>query len=138
MENSKQKDLEILIAVRSHRTTPADEFHRIFDYNWLDYRENMISLYNKGFFVAAHHDTIQGLTNWRLTGAGKDRIEALLLERSNDISKKHFRLTASQETEILSTMTKAEKMRAFPVWHLFSGIFNLISHLTVRMRRPVH
>jgi hypothetical protein len=138
MENSKQKDLEILIAVSSHQTTPADEFHRIFEYHWLNYRKNMISLYNEGFFVAAHHDTIQGLTNWKLTGAGKNRIEELLLERSNDISKKHFNLTASRETEIPASMIKTEKVRTFPVWQLFSGIFNLVSHLSVRIRRPVH
>jgi hypothetical protein len=138
MENNKQKDLEILMAVGSHQTTPADEFHKIFDFNWLDYREHMISLYNKGFFVAAHHGTIQGLTNWKLTGAGKSRIEALVLERSVDISKKNFHLTATQESDILASMTNAEKMRAFPVWHLFSAMFNLVSNLFLRFRRSAH
>jgi hypothetical protein len=138
MENNKQKDLEILMAVNSHQTTPADEFHKIFDYHWLDYRKNMISLYNKGFFVASHHDSIQGLTNWKLTGAGRRRIEALVFERSTDISKKNFNLTASQKSDILASMTKAEKMRAFPVWHALSVIAYFISHLFPRFKRPAH
>jgi hypothetical protein len=88
MENRKHMEIEILVAIRNNKSTPADEFYKIFDYQWLDYRKTMISLFNKGLFTATNHNKIPGLIVWELTGAGECRLTELLLERSDDLSKR--------------------------------------------------
>ena len=88
MENSKQKELEILVAIRNSPAIPADEFHKIFGEDWLYYKKFMISLYHNGFLIHVSHDTIPGLKIWELTGVGNRMLTELLLERSNDLSKR--------------------------------------------------
>ena len=88
MENSRQKELEILVAVRNSPTTPADEFHKIFGDDWLDYKKYMFSLYNNGLLMHAPHNAIPGLKIWELTGVGNRALTDLLHERSSDLFKR--------------------------------------------------
>ncbi len=99
MENNRQKELEILIAIRNSPATPADEFHKIFGEDWLDYKKSMISLYNNGLLMHASHNTIPGLKIWELTGVGNRVLTDLIHERSNDLSR---RLTEPQNSNKLS------------------------------------
>jgi hypothetical protein len=126
MENNKQMELEILIAIRNNQTIPADEFHTIFDDRWPDYRTSMVSLYNKGLLINSCHAIIPGLNIWELTGAGKLRISELLFERSNDLAK------------MLSEKIKIKKLLIFPVWSSLLGISNFVSHFPSRFKRQVH
>jgi hypothetical protein len=88
MENSKHREIEILIAIRNNQATPADEFFKIFEYNWPRYRKHMLSLYSRGLLINARHDVVPGLTIWKLTEEGMCGLEELLLERSDDLSKR--------------------------------------------------
>jgi hypothetical protein len=88
MENSKQMELEILIAVKNSPTLPMDEFPTLFGEDWMDYKRYMISSYNNGLLNQVWHHIIPGLKIWELTGVGKRVLTELLLERSNDLSER--------------------------------------------------
>jgi len=87
MEKHEQRELEILIAIRNHPKTPIDEFCKIFDCSWPEYREVMSDLYDDGLFIISSHEIIAGLNRLELTGNGKRRESELLLERSTNLSK---------------------------------------------------
>jgi hypothetical protein len=99
MENIKQMELEVLIAIRNNPKTHVDEFYKIFECCWPEYRTLMGDLYNKGLFIISRHELIRELNRLELTDMGKRRETELLLERSNALSK------------ILSAPKKAKKPR---------------------------
>jgi hypothetical protein len=125
MENSKQMELEMLIAIRDNQTIPADEFYKIFDECWPDYKNCLVSLHNTGLLIKSRHDIIPGLKTWKLTNAGNYRITDLLLKRSNDLSE---RLTGPK---------KIKKLRTFRNWNPLR-IADLVSHVSLRLKRAVH
>jgi hypothetical protein len=87
MGKHQKRELEILIAIRNHPKTPIDEFCRIFDNCWPEYRSVMSDLYNEGLFIISSHEIIPGLKRLELTGNGRRRETELLLERSINLSK---------------------------------------------------
>ena len=82
MEKSKQMELEILVAIRNNPNVSVDEFYKIFDGCWREYRICMGELYNQGLFIISPHEIIPGLNRLELTDTGKLRESELLLERS--------------------------------------------------------
>jgi hypothetical protein len=87
MEKSKQMELEILVAIRNNPKTPADEFYKIFDCCWPEYRESMSYLYSQGLFIISRHEIIAGLNRLELTRTGKSRETELILEREAGLSR---------------------------------------------------
>jgi hypothetical protein len=118
MENRKHKELEILIAIRNNQAIPADEFYKLFDDRWPDYKESMGSLFTKGMFKLS--------TKLELTSAGKRRVTELLCERSGDLSN------------ILLIRSKTKKLRTFPVRSPLTGIMDMVSYFSLRFKRQVH
>lgn len=118
MENIKRRELEILMAIRNNQAVPADEFHKLFDDRWPDYRESMASLYTKGMFILS--------SKLELTSEGKRRVTELLCERSGDLSN------------ILLIGRKTKKSGNFPVRNPLSGIMDMVSHFSLRFKRHVH
>jgi hypothetical protein len=126
MDNIDQMEIEILTAIRNNQTVPADDFYKLFENCWSEYRENMAALYHKELFIISRHDTIPGLNRLELTGKGKLRIADLLYQRSNDLSKK------------LSEPKKAKKARTFPALNSILRIGDFVSHFSVRAKRQAH
>ena len=118
MENIKRRELEILIAIRNNQAVPADEFCKLFDDRWPDYKESMGSLYTKGMFILSN--------KLELTSAGRLRVTELLCERSNDLSN------------ILLIGMKSKKLQTFPDRSPLSGIMDFASHFSLRFKRQVH
>ncbi|HSZ32301.1 MAG TPA: hypothetical protein VK772_03275 [Puia sp.] len=87
MEKSKQMELEVLVAIRNNPKAPVDEFYKIFDCCWPEYRESMSYLYCQGLFVISKHETIPGLNRLELTRTGKSRETELLLELEAGLSR---------------------------------------------------
>jgi hypothetical protein len=111
MDKSKQMELEILVAIRNNPNVPVDEFYKVFDCCWPEYRKCMSESYNQGLFIISPHEIIPGLNRLELTDTGKSRETELLLERSNDLSK------------IISEPKKIRKTRAmFRIPHLLKPI----------------
>lgn len=107
MDKSKQMELEILVAIRNNQNVPVDEFYKIFDCCWPEYRKAMGDLYNQELFIISPHEIVPGLNRLELTETGKRRETELLLERSNDLTK------------IISEPKKVRKSRSmFRIPHL--------------------
>jgi hypothetical protein len=126
MENIKQVELEILIAIRNNETIPADEFYKLFDHRWPEYRKSMGSLYDGGLFIISRQYNKPGANKFELTPDGKLRVTELLSERSEDI---HIKL--SEGKKVRSSETSAWRSS-------LSGIIDFVSAFSLRFKRQVH
>ena len=126
MENIKQVELEILIAIRNNEAIPADEFYKLFDHRWPEYRKSMGSLYDRGLFIISCQFNMPGANKFELTRDGKLRVTELLSERSDDI---HIKLTEGNHVRNLETSAW---------WSSLPGIIDFASHFSLRFKRQVH
>lgn len=126
MDNITQMEIEILTAIKNNQSAPADDFYKLFENCWSEYRENMAALYKNELFIISRHDAIPGLNRLELTGKGKLRIADLLFQRSNDLSKK------------LSEPKQTKKSRTFPALSSLLRIGDFVSHFSIRAKRQAH
>ena len=115
MEQVKQLELLILIAIRNNRNIPSDEFSKLFDQNWPDYSLRFNVLTTEGLFIHSTLEHMPGLNRYHLTRKGKLRITELLNERSSEISVK------------LAQLKQGKYFTPVPGWNIFSGMKGFLS-----------
>lgn len=125
MQNTKQMELEILIAIRNNQTIPAYEFHKLFDHNWPDFRKSMDTLYDQRLFIISSQDKMPGSHILELTPEGNRWVTKLLSECTNEI---HMNLSGHKQVRNLETSTR---------WSSLFGIIDLVSAFSFRFKRQI-
>jgi hypothetical protein len=99
MEKLKEMELELLITIRNNETTESNQFYKLFENRWPEYRECLSILFDKGLFVNADLQAMPGLKKFELTKQGNDRVSQLLSERSHAVHVKLAHLRRSKNLE---------------------------------------
>ena len=123
MEQVKQYELLILIAIRNNVTIPTDEFYKQFGDKWSVFSDRFNDLAAEGFFIKAEQET--GLYRYELTKKGKHRVMELLNERSGEISAK------------LAQLKQRKHFKTFSRSNTFLGITGFLTSISIRLiRKP--
>src|ERR1700742_3923030 len=99
MEKLKEMELEILITVRNNETVESNQFYKLFENRWPQYRDCMSILYDRGLFINADLLAMPGLKKFELTKQGNNRVSQLLSERSHAVHVKLAHLRRSKNLE---------------------------------------
>lgn len=120
MEQVKQLELFILIAIRNNRNIPAGEFYKLFDQNWPVYSHRFNEIITEGTFIQSTLEHMPELHRYHLTRKGKTRITELLNERSSEISVK------------LAQLKHGKYFTPAPGWNILSGMKGFFSLFSTR------
>ena len=126
MEKLKEMELELLITIRNNETTESNEFYKLFENRWPEYRECLSILYDKGLFVNGDLQAMPGLKKYQLTKQGNDRVSQLLSERSHAVHVK------------LAHLRRAKNLESSQREHSQFGLFAFLTHFSIRFKRQVH
>jgi hypothetical protein len=126
MEKLKEMELEILITIRNNETIESNQFYKLFENRWPQYRECLSVLYNKGMFIDGDLQTIPGLKKYELTKQGNDRVGQLLSERSHAV---HVKLAHLRRSKNLESSQKE---------HSLFSLFAFLTHFPSRFKRQAH
>jgi hypothetical protein len=126
MEKLKEMELEILITIRNNETTESNQFYKLFDDRWPQYRESLSILYNKGLFVQGDLQIMPGLKKFELTKQGNDRVSQLLNERSHAVHVK------------LANLRRSKNLESSQREHSVFSLFAFLTHFPSRFKRQVH
>jgi hypothetical protein len=126
MEKWKEMELEILITIRNNETTESNQFFKLFENRWSEYRECMSILFDRGLFINADLQAMRGMKKYELTKQGNNRVSQLLSERSHAVQVKLAHLRRSKNLE---TSQKE---------HSLLSLFTFFTHFSSRFKRQVH
>ena len=127
MEKLKEMELEILITIRNNETVESNQFYKLFENLWPEYRECISILYDRGLFINANLKDIPELKKYELTKMGKNRVSQLLNERSHAV---HVKLANLRRSENLETSQRGNSV---------PGLFAFLAHFFPnRFKRQVH
>ena len=90
MEQAKNLELEILLTLRSNKTVPTRNFHKLFEKDWNLYRPTFNALIIKKFLRVSVQ--IPGICVFELSKKGDERIDELLRERARRMKSTTFRI----------------------------------------------
>ncbi|HEX3768300.1 MAG TPA: hypothetical protein VHT72_07975 [Puia sp.] len=119
-------ELEILITIRNNETTESNQFYKLFENRWPQYRECLGILYNKGLFVQGDLEIMPGLKKFQLTKQGNDRVSQLLNERSHAVHVK------------LANLRRSKNLESSQREHSVFSLFTFLTHFPGRFKRQVH
>jgi hypothetical protein len=126
MEKLKEMELEILITIRNNETLESNQFYKLFEDRWPQYRECISILSDRGLFTNADLQSMPGFKKYELTKQGNNRVSQLLSERSHAVHVKLAHLRHSKNLE--------SSQREHPLFSLFA----FFTHFSNRFRRQVH
>jgi len=126
MEKLKEMELELLITIRNNETIESNQFYRLFECRWPQYRECLNALYNEGLFVQGDLQSMPGLKKYELTKQGNDRVSQLLSERSHAVHVK------------LAHLRRSKNLESAHREHSLLGLFAFFTHFSSRFKRQVH
>jgi len=121
MEKLKEMELEILITIRNNETIESNQFYKLFENRWPDYRECVSILYDRGLFINADLRAMPGLKKFELTKLGNNRVSQLLSERSHAVHVKLAHLRRSKNLE--SSQREHSLLNLFTFFTQFSNRF---------------
>ena len=121
MEKLKEMELEILITIRNNETVESNQFYKLFENRWPDYRECVSILYDRGLFINADLRAMPGLKKFELTKQGNNRVSQLLSERSHAVHVKLAHLRRSKNLE--SSQREHSLLNLFTFFTQFSNRF---------------
>ena len=121
MEKLKEMELEILITIRNNETIESNQFYKLFENRWPDYRECVSILYDRGLFINADLRAMPGLKKFELTKQGNNRVSQLLSERSHAVHVKLAHLRRSKNLE--SSQREHSLLNLFTFFTQFSNRF---------------
>ena len=126
MEKLKEMELEILIAIRNNETVESNQFYKLFENQWPQYRECISILYDRGLFVNADLQAMPGLKKYELTKQGNNRVSQLLSERSHAVHVK------------LANLRRSKNLESSQREHSLLNVFAFFTHFSSRFKRQVH
>jgi hypothetical protein len=126
MEKLKEMELEILITIRNNETIESNQFYKLFENRWPEYRECTSILFERGLFVNADFQAMPGLKKYELTKQGNTRVSQLLSERSHAVHVKLAHLRRSKNIE--------SSHREHSIFQLFA----FFTHFSNPFKRQVH
>src|ERR1700710_946489 len=126
MEKMKEMELEILITIRNNDTIESNQFYKLFENRWPRYREYVSILYDRGLFINADLQAIQGLKKFELTKQGNNRVSQLLSERSHAVHVK------------LAHLRRSKNLESSQREHSLLNLFTFFTHFSNRFKRQVH
>jgi hypothetical protein len=90
MEQIKNLELEILLALRSNKTVPTRKFHELFEKDWNLYRSTFNKLIVKKFLKISALS--QETCVFELSKKGDERIDELLRENASEMESISYRI----------------------------------------------
>ena len=126
MEKLKEMELEILITIRNNETTESNQFYKLFENQWPQYRECIGILHDRGLFVNADLQAMPGLKKYELTKQGNHRVSELLSERSHAVHVK------------LAHLRRSKNLESSQREHSLLSLFTFFTHFSNRFKRQVH
>ena len=125
MEKLKEMELEILITIRNNETIESNQFYKLFENRWPQYRECLGILYKRGLFIQADIN-MPGLKKYELTKQGNDRVSQLLSERSHAVHVK------------LAHLRRSKNLESSQREHSLFSLFAFLTNFSSRFKRQVH
>ena len=126
MEKLKEMELEILITIRNNETVESNQFYKLFENRWPDYRECVSILYDRGLFINADLRAMPGLKKFELTKQGNNRVSQLLSERSHAVHVK------------LAHLRRSKNLESSQREHSLLNLFTFFTQFSNRFKRQVH
>ena len=126
MEKLKEMELEILITIRNNETIESNQFYKLFENQWPQYRECISILYDRGLFINTDLQAMPGLKRFELTKQGNNRISQLLSERSHAVHVK------------LAHLRRSKNLESSQREHSLLSLFTFLTHFSNRFKRQVH
>lgn len=126
MEKLKEMELEILITIRNNETIESNQFYKLFEDRWPNYKECMSILYERGLFINADSEAIPGLKKFELSKQGSNRVSQLLSERSHAVHVK------------LAHLRRSKNLESSQREHSLLNLFSFFTHFSNRFKRQVH
>lgn len=126
MEKLKEMELEILITMRNNETIDSNQFYKLFENRWPQYRECLSILNTRGLFVQGELQSIPGLKKYELTKQGNERVSQLLSERSHAVHVK------------LAHLRRSKNLESSQREHSLVSVFTFFTYFSSRFKRQVH
>lgn len=126
MEKLKEMELELLITIRNNETIESNQFYKLFENRWPEYRECLSIIHGRGLFINGDLQGMPGLKKYQLTKQGNDRVSQLLSERSHAVQVK------------LAHLRRSKNLESSQKEHSQFGLFAFLTHFSIRFKRQAH
>jgi hypothetical protein len=127
MEKLMEMELEILITIRNNEEVESNQFYKLFENRWPEYRECVSLLYDRGLFINAGLKDMPEFKKYALTKIGNNRVSQLLSERSHGVHVK------------LAHLRRSENLESSQRGHSLTGLLAFFAHFFPgRIKRQVH